>query len=136
MVKFELPVPEGYPVSAPLASSASPVGNVPAVTAKVYEPDPPLAVITWLYALPEMPSGKVAGDTTTVADCAMAAPDIAMPSNDASRSRSQVAPKCSRGAGARAVVDGLRIASPQAANHHRINGFPGPRGPWAIPELT
>ena len=126
MVKFELPVPEGYPVRAPLASSASPVGNVPAVTAKVYAPDPPLAVITWLYALPEMPSGKVAGDTTTVADCAMAAPDIAMPSNDASRSRSQVAPKCSRGAGARAVVDGLRIASPQPPI---VTGLTASRGP-------
>ena len=48
MMTVEEPVAVGVPASRPLADSVRPAGNVPLNTVKVYDPDPPLAVICWL----------------------------------------------------------------------------------------
>ena len=52
--------------SEPPVVSVSPVGSEPAVTAKPYGPTPPLAVSVWLYAVPAVGLGTVAGATTMV----------------------------------------------------------------------
>jgi hypothetical protein len=64
-VKANVPTAVGVPVNAPEGLRVSPGGSAPAVTAKVYGPGGPDAVIVWLYATPPAPFGRVAGASTT-----------------------------------------------------------------------
>ena len=47
-VKLKVPLELVVPDNTPVVDKVIPVGNVPVVTANVYEPVPPLAVIVWL----------------------------------------------------------------------------------------
>ena len=68
IVKFATPAVVGVPVIAPVVVfSDSPVGNAPAVTAKVDAPVPPVALTVWLYAVPTVAVGNDAGLTVIVA---------------------------------------------------------------------
>ena len=52
IVKLDDPVLVGVPLSTPvLAFNASHDGKLPALTAKVYDPEPPVALKVALYAL-------------------------------------------------------------------------------------
>src|SRR6267143_5295350 len=56
MVKLAEPAAFGVPVISPVpVFSEAQAGSEPAVTAYVYEPVPPLAVVNWLYAVPTVP---------------------------------------------------------------------------------
>ncbi len=67
MVKLDVPVPVGVPLRTPPLERLKPLGNEPEVTAYVYGPIPPDAVIVWLYAVLCVPavSGE-AGDSVIV----------------------------------------------------------------------
>jgi hypothetical protein len=56
----------GVPDRTPLPASAKPLGNEPPMTVNVYDPEPPVAVFVWLYAVPTVPVGKRVGDTVIV----------------------------------------------------------------------
>ena len=73
------------PVIAPLdAFSDSPVGRLPAVTANVEAPVPPVALTFWLYTVPTVPAGNDAGltviDALTVTEyaCEAVAPTVSV----------------------------------------------------------
>ena len=68
IVKLNVAADDGVPVIAPLvAFNDSPVGKLPAVTANVDAPEPPVALTVWLYAVPTVLAGNVAGLTVIVA---------------------------------------------------------------------
>ena len=62
-VKLNTPAVVGVPLRTPALESDRPVGTVPDVTAKLYGDVPPLAVIVWLYAVLNVPFGRVDGDS-------------------------------------------------------------------------
>ena len=64
MVKLEEPVVVGVPLRTPvLAFSASHDGKLPVLTAKVYAPEPPVALRVALYAVLAVAFARVAGLT-------------------------------------------------------------------------
>jgi hypothetical protein len=60
-VKLNVPVMVEVPDRRPPADSVIPAGKAPAVTAYVTVPTPPVWDNDWLYAIPAVPFGKVAG---------------------------------------------------------------------------
>ena len=68
IVKLDDPVLVGVPLRTPvLAFNASHDGKLPALTAKVYVPDPPVALRAVLYALLAVAFASVAGLTVKLA---------------------------------------------------------------------
>src|SRR3954451_3365252 len=66
IVKLEVPAVVGIPEIRPVEPlSVNPAGSAPESTVKVYPPVPPLAVIVWLYAVPIIPLGRLAGLTVS-----------------------------------------------------------------------
>ncbi len=64
MVKLDVPVVVGVPLSTPVPEfNANHDGKLPAVTAKVYVPEPPVALRAVLYALLAVALARVAGLT-------------------------------------------------------------------------
>ena len=64
IVKLKVPVVVGVPLNTPvLAFSASHDGKLPALTAKVYAPEPPVALKVALYALLAVAFASVVGLT-------------------------------------------------------------------------
>jgi hypothetical protein len=71
IVKLDAPAVVGVPLMTPLpVFSDNPPGSAPAVTAKLYGPVPPLAVIVWEYGVATVPLGNVGGVITIVAGAA------------------------------------------------------------------
>ena len=68
IVKLDEPVLVGVPLSTPvLAFNASHDGKLPALTVKVYAPEPPVALSDALYALLAVAFASVAGLTVKLA---------------------------------------------------------------------
>ena len=66
IVKLNVAALVGVPVMAPVvALRARPAGKLPAVTANVDAPVPPVTVIDWLYAAPTVGAGSDAGFTVS-----------------------------------------------------------------------
>ena len=64
IVKLKVPVVVGVPLNTPVpAFSANHDGKLPALTAKVYAPEPPVALKVALYALLAVALVSVAGLT-------------------------------------------------------------------------
>ena len=66
IVKLKVAALVGVPVIAPVvAFRARPAGKLPAVTAKVGAPVPPITLTDWLYAVPTVGAGSDAGLTVS-----------------------------------------------------------------------
>jgi hypothetical protein len=63
IVKINEPAVVGIPEITPVELNPRPGGRVLGGTLKLKDPLPPVAVMTWLYALLPMPAGKLVGES-------------------------------------------------------------------------
>ena len=63
---LNVPASVGVPASVPELVSVSPAGRVPAESANEYGATPPLADNAWVYTVPAVEAGSVAGVNVNV----------------------------------------------------------------------